>query len=57
MPKFLSNFKVIKFSVVTFCVKNIVSFCIKNLLHFAFKNCYILGQQLLHFALMLHFAS
>ena len=57
MPKFLSNFNVIKFSVVTFCVKNIVSFCIKNLLHFAFKNCYIFGQQLLHFALMLHFAS
>ena len=43
--------------LVTFRVKNIVSFCVKKLLHFAFKSCYILRQKLLHFGLMLHFAS
>ena len=42
---------------VTFPVKNIVSFCVKKSLHFALKICYILRQKLLHFALMLHFAS
>ena len=43
--------------LVTFRVKNIVSFCVKKLLHFALKRCYILRQKLLHFGLMLHFAS
>ena len=43
--------------LVTFRVKNIVSFCVKKLLHFALKSCYILRQKLLHFGLMLHFAS
>ena len=43
--------------LVTFRVKNIVSFCVKKLLHFALKSCYILRQKLLHFVLMLHFAS
>ena len=43
--------------LVTFRVKNIVSFCFKTSLHFALKSCYILRQKLLHFALMLHFAS
>ena len=43
--------------LVTFRVKNIVSFCVKKLLHLALKNCYILRQKLLHFGLMLHFAS
>ena len=41
MSKSLSYFK-----AVTFC-----------LLHFALKSCYILRQKLLHFGLMLHFAS
>ena len=31
--------------------------CVKKLLHFALKSYYILRQKLLHFALMLHFAS
>ena len=52
MSKSLSYFK-----AVTFRVKNIVSFCVKKLLHFALKSCYILRQKLLHFGLMLHFAS
>ena len=43
--------------LVTFRVENIVSFCVKTLLHFALKSCYILRQKLLHFGLMLHFAS
>ena len=43
--------------LVTFRVKNIVSFCVKKLLHFALKSCYILRPKLLHFGLMLHFAS
>ena len=42
---------------VTFRVKNVVSFCVKKLLHFALKSCHILRQKLLHFGLMLHFAS
>ena len=41
MSKSLSYFK-----AVTFC-----------LLHFALKSCPILRQKLLHFGLMLHFAS
>ena len=43
--------------LVTFRVKNIVSFCVKKLSHFALKSCNILSQKLLHFWLMLHFAS
>ena len=43
--------------LVTFRVKNIVSFCVKKLLHFALRSCYILRQKLLHFRLVLHFAS
>ena len=43
--------------LVAFPVKNIVSFCVKKLLHFALKSCYILRPKLLHFGLMLHFAS
>ena len=43
--------------LVTFRVKNVVSFCVKKLLHFALKSCHILRQKLLHFGLMLHFAS
>ena len=42
MSKFLSNFEVVKFSVVIFCVKKycfilhqkLVTFCVKTLLHF-----------------------
>jgi len=42
MSKFLSNFKVVKFSVVTFCAEKycfilhqkLVTFCVKKLLHF-----------------------
>ena len=54
---FLSYFKAVNILLVTFRVKNIVSFCVKKLLHFALKSCYILRQKLLHFGLMLHFAS
>ena len=43
--------------LVTFRVKKIVLFCVKTLLHFALRSCYILRQKLLHFGLMLHFAS
>ena len=43
--------------LVTFRVKNIVSFCVKKLFHFSLKSCYICREKLLHFALMLHFAS
>ena len=32
-------------------------FCAKNVLHFALKSCYILGQKLLQFALMLNFVA
>ena len=32
-----------------------VSFCAQNFLHFALQSCYILGQKLLQFALMLNF--
>ena len=49
MSKSLSYFK-----VVTFCL---LHFALKILFHFASKSCYILRQKLLHFGLMLHFAS
>ena len=57
MSKSLSYFKAVTFLLVTFRIKNIVSFCVKKLLHFVFKSCYNLRQKLLHFGLMLHFAS
>ena len=57
MSKSLSYFQGCNILLVTFRVKNIVSFCVKKLLHFALKSCYILRQKLLHFGLMLHFAS
>ena len=55
MSKSLSYFK-----AVTFCL---LHFALKILLHFASKRCHISGwcyisrQKLLHFVLMLHFAS
>ena len=49
MSKSLSYFK-----AVTFCL---LHFALKTLFHFALKSCYILRQKLLHFGLMLHFAS
>ena len=42
------------FKAVTFCL---LHFELKILFHFPLKSCYILRQKLLHFGLMLHFAS
>ena len=53
MSKSLSYFKAVTFCLLHFALKILFQI----LLHLALKSCYILRQKLLHFGLMLHFAS
>ena len=57
MSKSLSYFKAVILCMVHFALRILFHFCVKKLLHLALKSCHILRQKLLHFGLMLHFAS